>query len=128
MGMQRDASQFPYFYIFTSQKYTVYINELKLVRKIAYFQLDRSQIKFKEYVDEFLQYFQRLFPKGFGVDSTDKNDLLYGPTFTVHPSDVTMISKTTSLFVECQASANPPAVYKWYRGPKANQTMVCRTK
>ena len=37
MGMQRDASQFPYFYIFTSQKYTVYINELKLVREIAYF-------------------------------------------------------------------------------------------
>ncbi|XP_078332403.1 contactin-5-like isoform X2 [Crassostrea virginica] len=60
----------------------------------------------------------------FGVDSTDKKDLLYGPTFTVHPSDVTMISKTTSLFVECQASANPPAVYKWYRGPKANQTMI----
>ena len=124
MGMQRDA--YPISTVLLAKKYTVYTNEN--IVKLHTFHLDRIKIKFKEYIDEFLQYFQILFPKGFGVDSTDKKDLLYGPTFTVHPSDVTMIAKTTSLFVECQAAANPPAVYKWYRGPKANQTMVCRTK
>ncbi|XP_048727659.2 contactin-5-like isoform X2 [Ostrea edulis] len=60
----------------------------------------------------------------YGVDSTDKKDILYGPTFTVNPTDVTMISKTTSLFVECRASSNPPAAYKWYRGPQSNQTLI----
>uniref|UniRef100_K1RG43 Contactin n=1 Tax=Magallana gigas TaxID=29159 RepID=K1RG43_MAGGI len=60
----------------------------------------------------------------YGSTSIDKKDLLYGPTFTVDPTDVTMISKTTSLFVECRASANPPASYKWFRGPKSNQTLI----
>lgn len=60
----------------------------------------------------------------YGSTSIDKKDLLYGPTFTVDPTDVTMISKTTSLFVECRASANPPASYKWFRGPKSNQTLA----
>lgn len=67
-----------------------------------------------------------LFFVGYGSTSIDKKDLLYGPTFTVDPTDVTMISKTTSLFVECRASANPPASYKWFRGPKSNQTLVSR--
>lgn len=68
-----------------------------------------------------------LYFVGYGLTSTDKKDLLYGPTFTVDPTDVTMISKTTSLFVECRASSNPPASYKWFRGPKSNQTLVSAT-
>lgn len=77
-------------------------------------------------VQFFPQHDDRHFA-GYGVDSTDKKDILYGPTFTVNPTDVTMISKTTSLFVECRASSNPPAAYKWYRGPQSNQTLVRTT-
>lgn len=60
----------------------------------------------------------------FGVQSTDKMDIKYGPTFTVVPTDVTMIAKTPSLFIECRASSNPPSTYQWYRGPKTNQTLI----
>ncbi|XP_064594777.1 contactin-like isoform X2 [Liolophura sinensis] len=52
----------------------------------------------------------------YGTETTDPNNYLRGPTFSVEATDVVVISqKETKASVECAAIANPAARYGWSR-------------